>query len=107
MRWVIGAAAWPRRWRSSEARAVGRITLVDHDTVDVTNLQSARSRAQTVAGRPAPRRIGPTDDRAINPEVQVDAVIRRADAALLGWPTRWRADVALDRSDNFATRQAG
>jgi molybdopterin/thiamine biosynthesis adenylyltransferase len=42
---------------------------------------------------------------AINPEVRVEAVQRRADAALLATLVG-AADVVLDCSDNFATRQA-
>ena len=83
---------------------VGRITLVDHDTVDLTNLQ--RQIAHTVA------RVGTlkaesakTAIAAINPDVQVDAVTRRADAAWLDSAVAG-ADVVIDCSDNFATRHA-
>lgn len=83
---------------------VGRLTVVDHDTVDITNLQ--RQVAHTVA------RVGsPKVDSirqavaALNPEVQVQTVAQRADAALLAELVA-RADVVLDCSDNFATRQA-
>jgi len=62
---------------------VGRITLVDHDTVDLTNLQ--RQIAHTLD------RVGHTKVdsaaaamAAINPEVRVHTVHARADAALLG-----------------------
>ncbi len=83
---------------------VGRITLVDDDTVDLTNLQ--RQVAHTTA------RIGqPKVDSArqaisaINPDVQVTPLQQRADADLLDELVP-RADVVLDCSDNFATRQA-
>ena len=83
---------------------VGRITLVDHDTVDLTNLQ--RQVAHTTA------RIGqPKVDSArqaiaaINPDVRVTPLQQRADADLLDALVP-RADVVLDCSDNFATRQA-
>ncbi len=83
---------------------VGRITLVDADTVDVTNLQ---------------RQIAHTTDRvgmakvesarlamlAINPESNVTAVEARADAALLDALVA-SADVVLDCTDNFITRHA-
>ncbi|MDP1534199.1 MAG: ThiF family adenylyltransferase, partial [Rubrivivax sp.] len=42
---------------------------------------------------------------AINPDVQVRALVRRADAALLDSLVA-EADVVLDCSDNFATRHA-
>jgi molybdopterin/thiamine biosynthesis adenylyltransferase len=81
---------------------VGHITVVDHDTVDVTNLQ--RQVAHTLA------RVGlPKVDSivqavaAINPEVHVTPVMARADAALLDTLVA-QADVVLDCCDNFATR---
>ncbi len=81
---------------------VGQITLVDNDVVDLTNLQ---------------RQIAHTTDRvgvhkcdsaaaaiaAINPDVRVTSVNRRADAALLDRLLA-SVDVVLDCSDNFATR---
>jgi molybdopterin-synthase adenylyltransferase len=83
---------------------VGRLTLVDDDTVDLTNLQ--RQVAHTMAS------IGQakTDSarravHAINPEARVDGVTARADAALLDTLVP-QADVVLDCTDNFATRQA-
>lgn len=83
---------------------VGRLTLVDHDSVDLTNLQ--RQIAHTLA------RVGhPKADSArvavaaINPEVQVHPVVQRADAALLDALVA-QADVVVDCCDNFQTRQA-
>ena len=83
---------------------VGRITVVDDDVVDLTNLQ--RQIAHTV------ERIGqPKVDSvraavaAINPQVEVVALQRRADAALLEREVA-QADVVIDCCDNFATRQA-
>ena len=83
---------------------VGHITLVDNDTVDLTNLQ--RQIAHTIA------RIGqPKVDSArasiaaINPEVTVTTIMARADATLLATLVT-QADVVLDCCDNFATRQA-
>ena len=82
---------------------VGHITVVDHDVVDLTNLQ--RQVAHNVAS------IGQTKVAsiqsaiaAINPEVQVEALQARADAALLDTLVA-QADVVLDCCDNFATRQ--
>ena len=83
---------------------VGRITIVDHDSVDLTNLQ--RQIAHTVAriGHPkaesAREAIG-----AINPDVLVKPVVMRADAQLLDELVA-QADVVLDCCDNFATRHA-
>ncbi|HEY6352999.1 MAG TPA: molybdopterin-synthase adenylyltransferase MoeB [Burkholderiaceae bacterium] len=83
---------------------VGRITLVDHDHVDLTNLQ--RQIAHTLA-RVGSAKAGSARAAiaAINPEVRVDVHVQRADAdALDAWVRD--ADVVLDCSDNFATRQA-
>jgi len=81
---------------------VGHITLVDHDEVDATNLQRQIAHNLDRVGLPKAEsaRIAM---HAINPEVRVDALVRRADDALLDelLPT---AQVVLDCTDNFATR---
>ena len=83
---------------------VGRITLVDHDAVDLTNLQ--RQIAHTLARVGQPKAQSAQEAiAAINPEPQVRAVIARADAVLLDELVR-DADVVVDCCDNFATRQA-
>ena len=83
---------------------IGRLTLVDDDEVDLTNLQ---------------RQIAHTHDRigqakvasaraavlAIAPRLDVVAIERRVDADALHALVA-DADVVLDCSDNFATRQA-
>jgi len=83
---------------------IGRLTLVDDDSVDLTNLQ--RQIAHTHA------RIGhaKVDSAraavlAIAPGADVVAVARRVDGAALAALVA-EADVVLDCSDNFATRQA-
>ena len=83
---------------------IGRLTLVDGDTVDLTNLQ---------------RQILHTSDRigvnkatsglatlaAVNPQVRLTAVTERVgDAELRALVAA--ADVVLDCTDNFATRHA-
>ena len=83
---------------------VGRITLVDHDTVDLTNLQ--RQIAHTLARVGSPKaESGQSAIAAINPDVQVTPVTQRADAAWLDAAVA-QADVVIDCSDNFATRHA-
>jgi molybdopterin/thiamine biosynthesis adenylyltransferase len=83
---------------------VGRITLVDHDSVDLTNLQRqiAHSMERIGAAKVDSARQAVA---AINPEVAVTAVAARADAALLDRLVP-QADVVLDCCDNFATRHA-
>ncbi|MCP5278768.1 MAG: molybdopterin-synthase adenylyltransferase MoeB [Thiobacillus sp.] len=86
------------------AAGVGRITLADHDVVEMTNLQRQIAHDMASLGvnkaESAARRM-----QAMNPDVQViplremlagDAL----DAAVAS------ADVVLDCSDNFPTRQA-
>lgn len=82
---------------------VGRISLVDHDTVDLTNLQRQIAHSLARVGQPKADSAA-QGIAALNPEVQVHALQRRADVALLDelLPT---VDVVLDCSDNFATRQ--
>ena len=83
---------------------VGRITVVDHDSVDLTNLQRQIAHNQSRVGQPKAESIKATV-AAINPEVQFTALVRRADEALLDHLLP-QADVVLDCSDNFRTRHA-
>ncbi len=83
---------------------VGRITLVDHDTVELTNLQRQIAHNLSRLGLPKAESARQSI-AAINPDVQVHALARRADAALLGELVP-QAQVVLDCSDNFATRHA-
>ena len=83
---------------------VGRITIVDHDSVDVTNLQRQiahdLSRVGTPKAESAARRV-----HGINPDVDVVPRVLRVDAGALDALVR-DVDVVLDCSDNFATRHA-
>ena len=83
---------------------VGHLTLVDHDTVDVTNLQRQIAHNLSRVGSPKAESARLTIN-AINPDVQVIPVTRRADAAWLDTAVQG-ADVVIDCSDNFDTRQA-
>jgi molybdopterin/thiamine biosynthesis adenylyltransferase len=83
---------------------VGRITLVDDDTVDLTNLQRQIAHDLSRVGFPKAESARQSI-QAINPDVQVLAVARRADAPWLDGAVR-DADVVIDCSDNFLTRQA-
>lgn len=83
---------------------VGRITVVDHDVVDETNLQ--RQIAHNLARVGSPKAASVREAiAAINPDVIVTPVIQRADAALLDALVP-DADVVIDCTDNFATRHA-
>ncbi|MCB4364115.1 HesA/MoeB/ThiF family protein [Hydrogenophaga taeniospiralis] len=81
---------------------VGRITVVDHDVVDETNLQ--RQIAHNLARVGSPKAASVREAvAAINPDVIVTPMIQRADAALLDALVP-DADVVIDCTDNFATR---
>ena len=83
---------------------IGQITLVDDDSVELTNLQ--RQIAHTTANVGQPKVASAKETLlALNPHVQVNALAVRADAALLDTLVA-QADVVLDCCDNFATRQA-
>lgn len=82
---------------------VGHITLVDNDTVDLTNLQ--RQIAHDMSRIDQPKASSAKQSiAAINPEVEVTALQVRADEKLLDELVA-KADVVLDCTDNFATRQ--
>lgn len=83
---------------------VGRITLADHDSVDLTNLQRQIAHDMGSLGinkaRSAASRM-----RAMNPEVSVMPLEARLEGDALDEAVA-QADVVLDCSDNFVTRYA-
>ena len=83
---------------------VGRITVVDHDTVDATNLQRQIAHTLLDVGKPKAQSIQEAI-AAINPDVEVTVITQRADDALLHDLIK-QADVVLDCTDNFSTRHA-
>ncbi len=83
---------------------VGKITLVDNDVVDMTNLQRQIAHNMARAGMNKAQSASESI-AAINPEVQIHCVMQRADAALLDSLVA-QADVVLDCCDNFTTRHA-
>jgi len=83
---------------------VGHLTLVDHDTVDLTNLQRQIAHTQARVGQPKVESARQSL-LAINPELQITALAERADTQRLDALVA-NANVVLDCSDNFATRQA-
>ena len=86
------------------ASGVGRITICDGDSVELSNLQRQIVHATAAIGVnkaiSAQRTLA-----AINPEVQVVAIPHRISAEALA-PLVAEADVVLDASDSFATRHA-
>ena len=84
------------------AAGIGRIGLIDDDTVDVTNLQRQILHSTSEVGESkaasAERRISD-----LNPEVTVEAIEGRLDTTnaldIIG-----RYDIVIDGTDNFETR---
>ena len=86
------------------AAGVGRITLVDDDTVDLTNLQ--RQIAHTT-GRVGMAKVESAAQamRDINPSIVIATRAARIDETLLA-ELMPDVDIVIDCSDNFVTRQA-
>lgn len=83
---------------------VGQLVLVDDDRIELSNLQRQIAfRGADVGASKA--RVLAAQVQALNPEVQVVAEERRADAPWLAEQVG-QASLVLDCSDNFATRQA-
>lgn len=86
------------------AAGVGRLTLADSDALELSNLQRQILYRENDLGRPkalsAQQQLN-----ALNPDVKVEAVSARIDAAALD-PLVQAADIVLDGSDNFPTRYA-
>jgi molybdopterin/thiamine biosynthesis adenylyltransferase len=83
---------------------IGHLTLVDHDTVDLTNLQRQIAHTENRVGLPKVESARQTL-LAINSQLDVTVLNERADAQRLDILVA-DADVVLDCSDNFATRHA-
>jgi molybdopterin/thiamine biosynthesis adenylyltransferase len=84
------------------ASGMGHITVVDHDEVDLTNLQRQIAHNTERIGQ-AKVSSARQAMLALNPDILVTALQQKADAALMNklLPT---AQVVLDCSDNFQTR---
>jgi len=94
----LGSAAAPYL----AAAGIGKITLIDHDTVDLTNLQRQIMHNQNSVGL-AKVKSGKTMLQNLNPHIQVNAIQEKATDDLLEQLLP-NASVVLDCSDNFTTR---
>ena len=83
---------------------VGKITLVDNDEVDLTNLQRQILHSTASVGQPKAE-SGKQTLHDMNPTIDVVALVARADAEQLKVLAS-SADVVLDCTDNFKTRHA-
>lgn len=86
------------------ASGFGRLSLVDDDRVDLTNLQRQIAHADARIGMPKVESAA-IAARALNPAVDIVTHNTRVDATKLGELVA-AADVVVDASDNFATRFA-
>ena len=86
------------------AAGVGKLTLVDFDTVELTNLQRQVVHHHTDIDKPkvesARRNL-----LAINPETEINIIDQKPDQQTLAGLAQ-QADVVIDASDNFETRFA-
>ena len=83
---------------------IGKITLVDDDTVDFTNLQRQIMHTQARVGM-AKAESGRQSLAAINPEIEIVPLKQRLAGSALDALVA-SADIVLDCTDNFATRHA-
>lgn len=83
---------------------VGRMTVVDHDRIEATNLQRQIAHTQARLGQYKAESIVQAV-AAINPDVKVVALTQQADDALLASLVQ-EADLVIDCTDNFLTRHA-
>jgi len=86
------------------AAGVGHLLLVDDDAVELSNLQ--RQILHTTAGLGRPKAESGRDALlALNPDIEVRALVERLDEARLT-ALAGEVDLVLDCCDNFATRHA-
>lgn len=84
------------------AAGVGKISLIDHDSVDLSNLQRQILFTQDDISHPKAQR-GAQRLRALNPDIEI-IDINTALTKDIARPHIEAADLVLDCTDNFATR---
>lgn len=94
----LGSAAAPYL----AAAGVGEITLLDHDSVELTNLQRQIMHSQKSVGQ-SKVASGKAFLENINPALKIHAVQDKASEALLNLLLP-KIDLVLDCTDNFTTR---
>lgn len=86
------------------ASGVGHLVIVDHDKVELTNLQ--RQIVHTTASIGEDKTTSAARQlKALNPDIAISAISRKLDETGLLEQAR-AANVVVDASDNFATRFA-
>ncbi|WP_114228950.1 MULTISPECIES: HesA/MoeB/ThiF family protein [Sphingomonas] len=94
----IGCAVIP----ALAGAGVGRLTIIDGDTVDLSNLHRQPLYRTREAGEPKAA-LAAQFVRRLNPHVLLDAIERRIDAANVADLLAGH-DLVIDGTDNFATR---
>jgi molybdopterin/thiamine biosynthesis adenylyltransferase len=94
----LGSAAAPYL----AAAGVGYITLVDHDDIELTNLQRQIMHIEAMVGK-SKVVSGKQFLQQLNPGIQVETIQSKANSSLLDelLPS---VDIVLDCTDNFSTR---
>lgn len=94
----LGSAAAPYL----AAAGVGHITLIDHDEVELTNLQRQIMHAESSVGK-SKVASGKTFLQRLNSSIQIETIQAKGTASLLDelLPI---VDIVLDCTDNFSTR---
>jgi adenylyltransferase/sulfurtransferase len=86
------------------ASGVGHLTLVDHDRVELTNLQ--RQIAHTAASIGEPKTLSAARElKALNPGVELTLIDHKLEDEALERAAR-AADIVVDTTDSFASRFA-
>jgi molybdopterin/thiamine biosynthesis adenylyltransferase len=95
----LGSAAAPYL----AAAGVGKITLIDHDQVELTNLQRQIMHTQNSIGK-TKLQSGRQFLQSLNSALTINAIAAKASEDLLNTLLP-EVDLVLDCTDNFATRQ--
>ena len=95
----LGSAAAPY----IAAAGVGQITLIDHDKVELTNLQRQIMHTQNSVGK-SKVESGKEFLQNLNPTLTINVIAEKASDNLLK-ELLPRVNLVLDCTDNFATRQ--
>ncbi len=84
------------------ASGVGQLVLVDHDKVDLTNLQRQIVHTTGGVGRGKTESAAQTL-QALNPDTRITTINHKLEGAALAEQVR-QADAVVDTTDNFASR---
>ncbi|MFS0644727.1 ThiF family adenylyltransferase [Siminovitchia sp. 179-K 8D1 HS] len=102
---IVGVGALGTHTSELLARAgVGKLTLIDRDYVEMSNLQRQHLFIEEDARKKWPKAEAAKEKlQLINKDVQISAIVAQADASLLENVVE-SADLLIDGTDNFETR---